>query len=48
MVWPTMLADLVRPPLRSPILYMQYKSFRWLGLNPSISGMARETITLMA
>ena len=24
--------------------YMVYSSFRWLGLNPSISGMARETM----
>jgi hypothetical protein len=48
MVWPTMLADLVRPPVSSPILYMVYSSFRWEGLKPSISGMARETMTLMA
>jgi len=47
-VWPTMLADLVRAPVKSPILYMVYRSFRWEGLNPSISGMARETMTLMA
>ena len=25
-----------------------YSSFRWEGLKPSISGMARETMTLMA
>ena len=43
-----MFADFVRAPVRSPILYMQYSSFRWLGLKPSISGMARETMTLIA
>ena len=48
MVWPTMLADLVRFPVSRPILYMVYRSLRWEGLKPSISGMARETITLMA
>ena len=48
MLEPTMLALFVRWPLSSPILYIQYRSFRWLGLKPSISGMARETITLMA
>ena len=48
MVWPTMLADFVRAPVIRPILYMVYRSFRWEGLKPSISGMARETITLMA
>ena len=48
MVWPTMLALLVRAPLRRPILYIVYRSLRWLGLKPSISGMAAETMTLMA
>ena len=48
MVWPTMLADLVRAPVSRPILYMVYSSLRWEGLNPSISGIARETMTLMA
>ena len=48
MVWPTMLALLVRLPVSRPILYMVYSSFRWAGLKPSISGMARETMTLMA
>ena len=48
MVCPTMFALLVRPPPSSFIWYMVYSSLRWLGLKPSISGMARETITLMA
>ena len=48
MVCPTMLALLVRLPVSSPILYMVYSSFRWEGLKPSISGMARLTITDMA
>ena len=48
MVAPTTLADLVRPPVSSFIWYMVYRSLRWEGLNPSISGMARETMTLMA
>ena len=48
MVWPTTLALLVRGPESSFIWYMVYSSFRWLGLKPSISGMARETMTLMA
>ena len=48
MVWPTMLADLVRPPVSRPILYMVYSSLRWEGLKPSISGMARLTMTDMA
>jgi len=48
MVAPTTLADLVRPPVSSFIWYMVYSSFRWEGLNPSISGMAREMMTLMA
>ena len=48
MVWPTMLALFVRAPPSRFILYMVYKSFRWEGLKPSISGMARETMTLMA
>ena len=48
MVWPTTLADLVRGPFNRPMRYMVYKSFRWAGLKPSISGKARETITLMA
>ena len=48
MVWPTMLALLVRAPPSSFIWYMVYSSLRWLGLKPSISGMALETMTLMA
>ncbi len=48
MVWPTMLADLVRPPPSSFIWYMVYSSFRWEGLKPSISGMAREMMTDIA
>ena len=48
MVCPTTLADLVRCPVSSPILYMVYSSFRWEGLKPSISGSAREMMTLMA
>jgi hypothetical protein len=48
MVWPTMLADFVRAPVSRPILYMVYSSFLWEGLKPSISGMARETMTDMA
>ena len=48
MVAPTMLADLVRLPFSSPILYMVYSSLRWDGLKPSISGIARETMTLIA
>ena len=48
MVWPTTLALLVRGLVSSPISYMVYSSFRWEGLKPSISGMARETMTLMA
>ena len=47
-VCPTIFALLVRAPLRSPILYIVYSSLRWLGLKPSISGMARETMTLIA
>ena len=43
---PTTLADLVRPPVSSFIWYMVYSSLRWEGLNPSISGMAREMMTL--
>ena len=48
MVLPTMLADLVRAPLSSPISYMVYSSLRCAGLKPSISGSARLTMTLMA
>ena len=48
MVWPTMLADFVRPPESRFILYIVYSSLRWLGLKPSISGIARETMTLIA
>ena len=48
MVAPTTLADLVREPPSSFIWYMVYSSFRWEGLKPSISGMARETMTDMA
>ena len=48
MVCPTMLADFVRPPFSRPILYIVYSSFRCDGLKPSISGMARETMTLIA
>ena len=48
MVAPTMLADLVRAPVSSPILYMVYSSLRCDGLKPSISGMARDMMTLMA
>ena len=48
MVAPTMLADLVRAPVSNPILYMVYSSFRWEGLKPSISGIARDMMTLMA
>ena len=47
-VWPTTLADLVFAPVISPILYIVYSSLRCAGLKPSISGMARETITLIA
>ena len=47
-VWPTTLALLVRLPPSSFIWYMVYRSLRWEGLKPSISGMARETMTLMA
>ena len=32
-------------PVSSPILYIVYSSFRCEGLKPSISGMARETMT---
>ena len=48
MVLPTMLADLVRAPFKSPMVYMVYSSLRWAGLKPSISGSARETMTLIA
>ena len=48
MVWPTIFALFVRAPVKSPILNMVYSSFLWEGLKPSISGMARETMTLMA
>ena len=48
MVAPTTLADLVRGLFKRPMSYMVYSSFRWEGLNPSISGMARETMTDMA
>ena len=48
MVEPTMFADLVRLPFSSPILYMVYSSLRCDGLKPSISGIARDTITLIA
>ena len=48
MVEPTTLALLVRLPPSSFIWYMVYSSFRWLGLKPSISGIARLIITLMA
>ena len=48
MVCPTMLADLVRAPPSSFIWYMVYSSLRWEGLKPSISGMARDTMTDMA
>ena len=48
MVAPTTLADLVRFPPSSFIWYMVYRSFRWEGLKPSISGMAREMMTDMA
>ena len=48
MVWPTTLALLVRAPPSRCIWYMVYSSFRWEGLKPSISGMARETMTDMA
>ena len=48
MVWPTMLALLVREPPSSFIWYMVYSSLRWEGLKPSISGMAREMMTDMA
>ena len=48
MVAPTTLADLVRPAPSSFIWYMVYSNFRWEGLKPSISGMAREMMTLMA
>ena len=47
-VCPTMLALLVRAPVSRPILYIVYSSLRCEGLKPSISGMARETMTLMA
>ena len=47
-VCPTTLADLVRAPVSSPILYMVYSNLRWAGLKPSISGSARETMTLIA
>ena len=48
MVLPTILALLVRLPLSRPIPYMVYSSLRCAGLKPSISGRARETMTLMA
>ena len=48
MVLPTMLADLVRAPLSRPMPYIVYSSLRWAGLKPSISGRARETMTLIA
>ena len=48
MVWPTMSADLRRAPFRSPILYIVYSSFRCEGLKPSISGIARDTMTDIA
>jgi len=48
MVEPTTLADLVRAPVSSPILYMVYSSLRWEGLKPSISGIALDTMTLIA
>ena len=48
MVCPTIFADFVFAPFKSPMLYIVYSSLRWLGLKPSISGKARETITLMA
>ena len=48
MVWPTMLALLVRAPPSSFMVYMVYSSLRWEGLKPSISGMARLTMTDMA
>ena len=47
MVSPTTLVLLVRTFVISPILYMVYKSFLCDGLNPSISGMARDTITVI-
>ena len=34
-------------PAHRKLLYTMY-SLRWAGLKPSISGMARETMTLMA
>ena len=43
-----MFADFVLFPAESPISYMVYRSFLWEGLSPSISGSARDTITLMA
>ena len=42
------MADFVRPPVSRFILYIVYSSLRWLGLKPSISGIARETMTLIA
>ena len=48
MVWPTMFALFVRAPVSSPILYIVYSSFRCEGLKPSISGIARDMITLIA
>ena len=43
-----MFADFVRAPVRSPILYIVYSSFLCDGLKPSISGIARETMTDIA
>ena len=48
MVLPTILADFVRLPFKRPMSYIVYSTLRWAGLKPSISGSARETMTLMA
>ena len=48
MVWPTMFALFVRAPVSRPILYIVYSSFRCEGLKPSISGIARDMMTLIA
>ena len=43
-----MFALFVREPVSSPILYIVYSSFRCEGLKPSISGIARDMMTLIA
>ena len=43
-----MFALFVRAPVSSPILNIVYSSFLCEGLKPSISGMARDIMTLIA